>query len=431
MAFIQVLEPGRGPPTQKQTGPTLEELLMTVPLEKTVIFRMTLSLWVLALASCSGGETPPSTGLEAGQYARLELEAQHPEPFSFLNTIRERSDGTVLAADPLSQVVLRLDLTAGVADTLGRVGEGPEEYMQPDQVFPLPADSTLLVDIGKMQFTIIDPEGGFHSGRKLAAQSDNGRMEFIMPRLVDGEGRIYHTASGGLGQEGPQDSTLVVRFDRRTGETEEMGWVWRPAPIVTRSGDNVRSMSVQMSGRDDWAVGDEGAFAIVRAADYSVEWHYPDGRVVKGPPNPWERRSITEDDKLAFLENRSSGGLMVAVSQSSSGGTEMRMSRGGGGMRPEWNLQDFQWAEEFAPFRPDRSRVSPAGHLWVTRWLPEGEAPRVDVFDGQGERLGGVDLPADRELIGFGTTADGSPAVYLVRTDEFDLRWLERYRIVR
>ena len=77
------------------------------------------------------------------------------------------------------------------------------------------------------------------------------------------------------------------------------------------------------------------------------------------------------------------------------------------------------------------SRVSPAGELWVERWLPASRNPQMDVFDGEGSRLGTVDLPEGRTLIGFGTTADGSPAVYLVRTDEFDLKWLERYRVLR
>jgi hypothetical protein len=190
-------------------------------------------------------------------------------------------------------------------------------------------------------------------------------------------------------------------------------------------------MSIQMAGRDDWAVASDGSLAIVRAADYSVEWHRPDGKVVHGPPNPVGARRISEDDKIDYLENRGSAGLMVTVTQSSSGGMEMGMSRGGGGMRPEWNLADFEWAEEFAPFRPDRSMISPAGRLWVQRWLPPDQDPRMDVFDGEGRKLGSVDLPADRQLIGFGTTADGTPAVYLVRTDEFDLKWLERYRLMR
>lgn len=384
----------------------------------------------VALSGCSGEEPSPEAGLEAGHYAVLELEAQHPEPFSFLNRVRERADGTVMAADPLSQVVLRLDMVTGTADTLGRVGEGPEEYLQPDQVFPLPADSTLLVDIGKVQLNVIDPQGSFHSGMKLATADEEGRMNMIMPRSVDDQGRVYYAASGGLGAENPPDSTRIARYDRRTGETEDMGWAWRPEPIVTRSGGNVRIMSVQMAGRDDWAVGSDGELAIVRAEGYSVEWHYPDGRVVTGPPNPVESRNISEADKVHYLENRSSGGLMVSVTQSSSGGMEMGMSRGGSGMRAEWNLADFQWAREFPPFRPDRSRVSPRGHLWVERWLPPGEHPRMDVFDGEGRKSGIVELPAGRELIGFGTTGEGGAGVYLLRTDEFDLKWLERYRII-
>jgi hypothetical protein len=94
-------------------------------------------------------------------------------------------------------------------------------------------------------------------------------------------------------------------------------------------------------------------------------------------------------------------------------------------------LGDFEWAREFAPFQPDRSLVSPAGELWVERWLPADLPPQLDVFDGQGVKVGTVDLPGGRQIIGFGTTSAGEPAAYLVRTDEVDLKWLERYRIVR
>ena len=172
--------------------------------------------------------------------------------------------------------------------------------------------------------------------------------------------------------------------------------------------------------------------AVVRANGYAVEWRFPDGSVVAGPQNPFERRSISEDDKYAFLDQRSSAGLSVMISSSGSGAAEMSMSRGGGGFGgDEPNLLDFEWAEEFPPFRPDRSRVAPTGELWVERWLPGEQNPQMDVFDQEGLKIGTVDLPQGRELIGFGTTARGDPAVYLLRTDEFDLKWLERYRMVR
>ncbi len=385
----------------------------------------------LVMAGCSGGDTPPSTGLATGQYAHLELEASYPEAFSFLNGVREMADGTIMAADPLSQVVLRIDLEGGTADTLGRVGEGPQEYMQPDQVFPLPGDSTLLVDIGKVQLTVIGPDGFFFSGMKLATAGENGRFTVVMPRYLDARGRIYFTSSRGM-DEGPPDSTLVAQYDRTTGETVPMGLVWRPEPIVTRSGDNVRMMSIQMAARDDWAVGPEGQFAIVRAHGYVVEWRYPDGRVVSGPPNPVETPRISDDDKYAFLDQRTSSGLMMMMTSSSSGAMDMSMRRGGGGMGgDEPDLTDYEWAEEYAPFRPDRTQVSPGGELWVERWLSPIHNPQMDIFDGEGVKAGTVDLPEGRVLIGFGHTADGEPAVYLVRTDEFDLKWLERYRVIR
>jgi len=289
-----------------------------------------LVLTALALAGCSGGGGSPSSGLPGGAVASLEMEAAYPEPFSFLNSVREMADGTVVAADPLSQVVLFLDLPAGTADTLGRVGEGPQEYKQPDQVFPLPGDSTLLVDIGKMQLTVIDPSGAIQSGSRMASASEGGRFEVIMPRYLDAQGRIYLTGSRGM-EEGPPDSTLILRHDRARAVSDTMGWIWRPEPIVTRSGSSVRTMSTQMEGRDDWAVGPDGQFAIVRVSDYSVEWRYPDGRVVTGPPNPFEARSISDEDKLAYLDQRSSAGLMMMVSQSSSGAMDMSMSRGGAG----------------------------------------------------------------------------------------------------
>lgn len=391
-----------------------------------------VAITILAGAGCTGGDVPPAGGLPAGAVARLELEGSYPEPFSFLNSVRELSDGTLMAADPLSQVLLHLDLLAGTADTLGRVGEGPQEYQQPDQVYPLPGDSTLLVDIGKMQLTRIGPDGALLDGTRMATASEGGRFEVIMPRFLDAQGRIYMTGGGRMG-EGPPDSTLIIRYDRATEESDTLGWIWRPEPIVTRSGSSVRMMSIQMEGRDDWAVGPEGQFAIVRVADYSVEWRYPDGRVVAGPANPVEASPISDDDKLAFLDQRSAAGLMMMVSSSSSGAMDMRMSRGGGGMLgdDEPNLMDFQWAETFPPFRADRSRVTPSGELWVERWLPANRNPQVDVFDGEGKKLGTVDLPEKREVIGFGSTAGGDPAVYLVRTDEFDLKWLERYRLIR
>lgn len=387
---------------------------------------------LLTATACFGGGDSGDSG---GAIASLELDATYSEPFSALINVRELPDGRLFAADPLSQVLLRVDLDTGKADTLGRVGGGPGEYRQPDQVYPLPGDSTLLVDLGKMQLTVLGPDGALHEGISMALTTENGPPGVILPRAVDAQGGIYYSAMAGLGQ-GPPDSTTIARYDRATGATETAVVLWRPEPRVERSGNSVRMTATMMEGRDDWAVGPDGRVAVIRANGYSVEWHNPAGRVVSGPENSFETIPIGEADKEVALEERASGGafggVAVMVSQSASGGTSMQMMRGGSmGMADEPSVSDFQWAESFAPFRPDRSRVSPENEVWVQRWLPADRPQLMDVFDSTGVRTGTVELPDGLNLIGFGHGPDGGEVAYLTHTDEVGLVWLSRYRVVR
>ncbi|MFC1659842.1 hypothetical protein ACFL3S_00065 [Gemmatimonadota bacterium] len=381
-------------------------------------------------ASCGGGSDPGAGGAE-DVFATLERAAAYPEPFSFLNGVREMPDGTLLAADPLSQVLLRLDLGASTADTLGQVGGGPDEYRQPDQVFPLPADSTLLVDLGKALLTVIGPDGVFHEGMQMARPAENGRLTVIMPRFVDEQGGLYFTGSRGMGQ-GPPDSTALLRFDRALDQLDTVATLWVPELQVTRSGGNVSVVPRMMEPRDEWAVGMDGSLVVVRASDYSVEWYHPDGQVVVGPPNAFETFSIGDSDKEAFLEDMTSGGITMMMTASQGGATSMQMSRGGGmGGGDGPSPADFEWAEVFPPFQPNRTLVSPDGHAWVQSWLPLGEQPRMEVFDHQGARAGHVEMPLSSRILGFGNTPDGGEVAYIVRTDDVGLRWLEQYRVVK
>jgi hypothetical protein len=383
----------------------------------------------LILASCGeGGEGSLGTA-GSGIVATLEMDAAYPEPFSFLSGVRELPDGTLLAADPLSQVLLKVDMEAGTADTLGGVGGGPQEYEQPDQVFALPGDSTLLVDLGKMYMTVVGPDGAFHDGMSMALTSEDGRPSFILPRAVDSEGRIYAESSGVMGG-GPQDSTAISRYDRSTGSSERVAMVWRTPPTITRSGDNVSMSLRRMVPNDDWAVTPEGRVAVIRANGYFVEWHSPDGEVVRGPETPYEVLPISYSDKEADLAESTTAGLGVAITMDSEGGSSMQMRRGGFGMDSEERaVEDQEWGETFPPFRQRRSVASPANDVWVQRWLPADQPPMMDVFGPDGVLKGSVMVPVDRRLIGFGEGPAGENLAYFVRTDEVDLQWLERYRI--
>ena len=80
------------------------------------------------MLSILGGVGLPLAGgvLAAQEPVTLgDAEAVYEESFSVVSTVREMPDGRVLVADALGQVLMRLDLDAGTADTLGRVGRAP------------------------------------------------------------------------------------------------------------------------------------------------------------------------------------------------------------------------------------------------------------------------------------------------------------------
>jgi hypothetical protein len=121
----------------------------------------------------------PLSAQDVQEHALAGPEATFPEGFSRLSGMRELADGRVMVADGLGQVLVIADLASGAADTIGAEGQGPDEYREPDGLFVLPGDSTLLVDLGNGRLTAIAPDGSFGScsrgPRTAAAGSTSSR----------------------------------------------------------------------------------------------------------------------------------------------------------------------------------------------------------------------------------------------------------------
>jgi hypothetical protein len=363
-----------------------------------------------------------ATSLQA-QVPELVAAGSFPESFGYLSNVRELSDGRVMVADPLGQVLVVVDLQAGTADTLGRVGGGPEEYRQPDAVFALPGDSTLLVDLGNARLTVVDPALAF--GQTYSATQGAGQaMVLVLPRFVDARGNPYFLQQS-FGRGGMPDSATVMRFDRLSGESEAIARVKLPE-IEETGGGGARMIRMRpLSPRDDWAVAQDGRVAVVSAADYSVTWIHPDGRVVTGPPNQYRPVRVGEAEKELWSGAMMRSGLSVGMQVSTSGERNVSLSRGGGG-GPQSPFDSADWPDVAPAFRYGGAVIAPNGDLWVERYVPSGEDPLFDVFDGEGRKRGELRFPAGRQVVGFG---DGT--VYLARIDEDDLQWLECYRMKR
>jgi len=357
----------------------------------------------------------------AQERRRLRLDAAFPEPFGLMGGIRPLSNGRVLVADPVGQILALVDLDAGILDTLGGVGQGPQEYRQPDALLPLPGDTTLLVDLGNGRLVEVGPDGTFGRTHPLARQGSGGQLTILLPCFTDGEGAYYYEPEE-IGTGALADSALVMRFPRAGFRGEVVCAIKLADPPARRGGGSVMLGRRPLGPRDDWAVAPDGRVAVIRAEGYRVEWIAPDGRRRVGPENPIGTERVGRAEKEAWFEEFLNGEISTGIRRFANGSREVTFRRGSSSRPPE-DLDGYDWPDRLPPFRAKRSRVSPAGELWVERWGPVGAPPLVDIFDGAGEKVADVELPAGRRLVGF-----GAGVVYLARTDEYGLEWLERYR---
>jgi hypothetical protein len=387
-------------------------------------------LIVLSTLGCgAAGDDPGDRDAGPSVLTLGEPTAVFPEDFGTVQTVRELPGGDVLAADPLARALYRIDMDAGTREVIGSEGEGPGEYLQPDAVWPLPGDSTLLVDLGNGRLVALGPDLSFGPTMPIAMgePSLGGGLVLALPQGVDGAGRVYAPSrGGGFGTQAP-DSGAIISVDRATQAVDTVGAFKLQGQIRTVSpGSGGRGISVTqipLSHEDGWGVARDGSAVVARAGDYHVEWLRPDGSVTRGPPIPYERVSLGRAEQEEWdVERNRSAGLSISISIGG-GAAEASFQRGGrGGSRGETDFSQYEWPEVLPPFHPGRLPIDAMGRAWVRRHVGAGRAPVYDVFDQTATRVATVELGPDRRIIGF-----GADAVYVVRYDEFDLNYLERY----
>ena len=388
---------------------------------KRILTPLSSLLLALSVAADAGAQRP----------VPLSHRGSFPESFGFLQSIREMPDGRVMAADPLGGTLVLLDAGRGTTSPLGREGQGPGEWRQPDAVFPLPGDSTLLVDLGNARLSVIAPDGRFVATHPMALGQPGpgaGPFDVVQPRGVDREGRVYFQSMRTGGRPGaPPDSAEVKWWSRVEGEAPvRIARLTPPAMSSTTSGRGggmeVRMRPIPLAPQDDWAVAPDGRVAVVRADPYRVEWHSPAGAVRRGPEVPVTPVRVREAEKERWLEEVAGTALGVSM-EMGPGGPSMSFKRGGGRGRPgQADASAYEWPGTLPAFRSGRSLVAPDGRLWVERSSAVGAPVVYDVFDAAGVRRARYQLPAGQRIIGI-----TERAIYAVRTDELGLNWLELY----
>jgi hypothetical protein len=341
--------------------------------------------------------------------------------FSQIRGVRELSDGRLIVSDRLEQKVVVLTPRSGATETISRTGSGPVEYRLPTGVFPIPGDSSLLMDEGNSRVAIIGPDLKVKRTFVLNLP-DIGYP--LTARGRDESGRFILAIPAWLHSRGPQkDSVVLVRFDPRSNRVDTLAVLKGATPPPHPEYSPVpRIPMVIFSPQDVYGVSADGWVVVARSSDYHVEWLSPAGAWTKGARVPFDQITVTEPEKSAYAKRfmeRSNIGGKSPEGMVPAGGVEQT--------RPEAIsslVKATTWAEKKGPFTESAPIMAGDGTAWLERSGAMNSAIVYDVFNRKGERVRQVQLPRGRRLI-----AVGKASAYLITTDADGLEKLELYSI--
>lgn len=367
------------------------------------------ALIVLCVATAASAQDPLPRALPP-------VSAEHPEGLSSVAGLVELPDGRVLVSDAKEGVLRLLSFDDGSVREPASRGRGPREYASAGGLYRQRNGDVWLLDAPQRRYLVLSSRGAPLRTVPFARSSNGG---FSMrsdgdPHVVDGRGREYERARPGA-RGATQDSAPLLRRD--ADRTDTLAMLRNPAMVTsTAMGASITAVQ-RFSLLDGFAVGEDGAVALVRAEPYRVEWRGPSGTLRRGASLPVASVPVTAADRDSAER---------AARESLQGANLPRITQPGpDGSSREVDLRALMpavpQATHKAPFDPRRLRIDRAGRLWVGRFLPQGTPALYDVFDAAGTRVDRVQLPAGYRLVGF-----GEGRVYVARIDADGLLFIGR-----
>ena len=349
-------------------------------------------------------------------------QAEFPEPFTEISSIRELRDGRVIAVDGRELTVKAIDFRIGLATTIGRTGEGPGEYRWPGKLYVLAGDSSLLQDQAGGRLMIIGPDakpGGFFDPSRAEADTLVARARRFFPRSSDARGNLYgelqpiKVGAGGVLELADHSAIERLNVATRKRDTVALWPVRKDANARMMNGMVVTQPRMNaFPAWEQWAVAPDGRIAFVFPDPYRVNFVGADRKVKENPPIAYEKVRVDDAVKKWHREERERP--QMAMRYSRGGGSSMEMMK-----RPY--TEPTEWPEFLPPYL-GQVFFGSDNLLWIPRTTVPGKPTTFDIIDGQGKVFERVELPPRTKLVGF-----GAKTLYIVRLDDDDLQYLQRH----
>ena len=350
-------------------------------------------------------------------------QAEHSEAFTEIGAVWELKDGRVLALDSRDLTVQLIDFRTGRAQRVGRKGSGPGEYSLPIAFVSLGGDSVGIVDDANSRLLVVRDDGKTGGVIRLTRPrgGDNDSPNAWLAGS-DARGQLYGTGIRFETRNGRlvrRDSIPILRFTLgQADKAETIAWARQQGTTVEGSArGKVEMIGINrnpFAAEDQWAVASDGSIAIAEAEPYRVHWIDPLGTRIVSQPISYTPQRFTEAHKEEWRAAQRNNMQVVS-------GDDGRVTVIPQRQRP----RDPVWPAVLPPFLMRALWIAPDGSLWIRRTGPVGMRPTYDVIDRQGRRTHQVLLPQRTRVVGFGRNG----AVYVVRVDDDDLEFLQRYRI--
>ena len=363
----------------------------------------------------------PTTGLTRKTGAATE-------PFSNIVSVQELPDGRVVVTDARERALSIVDFARGDTRQLGRNGSGPNEYTSAQHLFRGRGDTLLLFDFPARRMLRVAPNGTLAGVRTIdmtVADTLPGEKPMLDrlalgARASDSAGGLYYEVGWMEIGKGMRPDRLIARWDPATRTSKRVAAVraWYP--------ERSSRWNAPFMYQDLWVVAPDGRVARVVPVDYHVEWYRDGALVSRGATVAFPPVRVTKADRDAWYRahaSQSQGSSQIVGPPPPPGANNKQPVRI---PRPP-GTTDADFPDVKPPFVEDyvgrSAMISGEGELWVTRAGAYGATTStIDVFDAAGALVRHVSIPATHRVGGF-----GKGVVYLVRTDDDGLQWLERY----
>lgn len=340
--------------------------------------------------------------------------------FASVTAIRPLSTGEVLVLDQFGPTLYLLDARLGLERQIGRQGRGPGEYTTPSQLFALGGDTTALLETSTQELRVYSPSGEFV--RSADARGCVGRRSLrVRPvRAADNLGRFY--SEGQVEGEGRSPGGLVVPVVRWT-ESCQVDTIARirvpPGSGMTSVGGiraPVPSMSEVFPSRPEWAVSQDGEFAVIFPSPYHLERLLPSRRYAQGPELQYSRERVTEAHKREWRRAQAEERPAVLVGREG-GATRQRIPA------PPV-VEPARWPAFLPPFIPGGVIGGEGGLFFVRRTGAVGAPLQYDVLSAAGALVQRLSLPGCERIVWAGPTS-----IFAVRVNDDGEELLVRFGI--